>query len=388
MGYRRKPLNDVAREVPMRCSKCGTQLLDAAEFCVNCGAARGSTPEPAGEVRRYGYGDKEKDKVEGEVRRYGYRERVKELSRSMLGGPAGGAASRADQTTGAATAQIGDISYKRKTDALIVNAGLGGAFGLLIGTAVLNFIGLSTADKARELFAIAVEALVVIKFIEPIAEYIREALHIAYAEPLPPQRSSIKVYALLIVAGISLADGMVHSLLKDREEAPGLIIGYTVSGLIPAGITYFWLRGARSWPSRARLYGPVSALVIALTYMGLLLLITRRADIAPSIIPSTVYWTLVAFAGGLAIDKGWGRDPTTGILISTVACSVLVDLAFDIYYLSNGATIMQLFKELIFEAARTAGWAVALMLYPTANSLFAPARAPITEPGISGTFSS
>lgn len=351
----------------MQCTRCGTELLDNAEFCTNCGAPRHSGPEPAGALRPF---------------------RMKIGDRSFMAfGTAGDAAPPTTWTLGGVTTQIRNISNKRRIDALLVNAGLGGAFGLLMGTAFVHFIGLSTIDELREIFAIVTVGVVVVKFIEPIAEHFREALHIAYSHQPTPMAWSIKLYAVLIVAGISLADGMLHSLFMHKTtEAAGAMLGYAVSGLIPAGITYSWLRGVRCQPSRANLYGLVGAVVIAPAYLGLASLVTQ-IDIRAVIIPSAISWGLIAFAGGLAIDKKWAGQPTRGMLLSTLAACVLVDTVFGIFYLLTAhPTMTDILQTLIRDVGRTAGWGVALMLYPAADSLFAPAPATLSGGRASATF--
>jgi zinc-ribbon domain len=367
----------------MYCTGCGKQLADHDRFCVHCGTPKYSTSAAESALRPFSY----RERIQGENRPVG--------GRTGLGFSTGeSAAPRTTATTGGVTVQVQSINRKRKVDALIVNAGLGGFFGLIMADAIKDFVASSGLEMLSKLFAILVVGLLVVKFIEPMAEHIREGLHMVYSRPVAAKSWLVRASAIVLVAGISFAHGMLHSYIEKIAEgeklalAIGGMMGYAISGVIPAVITWLWLRGALSWPSRASIYGALGAVVILPAYFGIVSLFITLPDIGELILFSAITWTLVALAGGLAIDKEWGRRPTEGILLSTVVCSLCVTVLFALYhYLFDvpTPTLTQLFDMMVTDVLRTACWGLAIMLYPAADSLFAPARAAISGEHLSTT---
>src|SRR5438552_19063809 len=120
---------------------------------------------------------------------------------------------------------------QRKAISVSVSAGLGGAFGCLLWLSVLNFWRHTVAEKFDEATAIFVVALGVVMFLEPLTGRFREALQMSshhHSETLT-NTWFIRLVAFLILAGTSLAHGLLHSLI---EQDPFGAAGFVGAGLV------------------------------------------------------------------------------------------------------------------------------------------------------------
>lgn len=280
---------------------------------------------------------------------------------------------------------------RRKAISVSISAGLGGAFGLVLWQSIVNFWHHSMEEKIDEGMAIAVVALAVVKFLEPITERFRVALHISshhHSEPLT-EAWFIRLVAFLILVSASLAHGLLHSLI---EKNPSGAVGIVVAGLlIPGGITYCWLRGATQTPPHAKGLGLISGILISASFFWVLyVFLGGRLPVGGTmeqvpvekgelfILIVSIPWAIMGFAGGLAIDKSWGKRPSRGVLLSILVPILLVDLY---YLLTNELSGIQVMNDL----SRVIGWGVGLMIHPDADALFTVRRpsapvAPVPSP--------
>jgi hypothetical protein len=263
-----------------------------------------------------------------------------------------------------------------------VSAGFGAASGILIMLSVIDFAHLPAKEKRLEILAILVVAFIVVRFLEPIAERFRVLGH-------PPSGESeqatsivgfIRIYLLFLVAGTSVAHGLLHVLAeKSPEFGPILAIP---SLIIPGGITYCWFAGARCSPPRARLYGLISGALLSCAYSATAMKLEPEAfsdlfGAGPEsfhwvLLGNALGWAFLGFAGGLVIDKGWGAKRTRGILLGLLAGIGAIELSILV---SKHAVSMTLLGPVLSDdLPRAVGWGVALMLDPNADALFASTR--------------
>jgi hypothetical protein len=268
------------------------------------------------------------------------------------------------------------MTVRREAISISNSAGLGGAFCLVLWWSALNFWSLDKWDKIDEGIAIVIVALAVIKFIEPITRRLRQAFDVdPHCEPLIKKRS-VQVITFLILAGTSVAHGLIHRLVHENSwGAVGIVL---VGLLLPGGITYCWLLGARQTRPRAKVSGSAGGLILSTIMLWAFYALMGGsfpialpdgttaldkvpvADAAIKFLINSIPWAITGFAGGLVIDKGWGKRPSFTILLSILCVSLLVDLSF---LLTHKAGIIQSMDDLLI----TIGWGAGLMVHPDAD---------------------
>jgi hypothetical protein len=277
------------------------------------------------------------------------------------------------------------MTGRRDAISISISAGLGGAFGLVLWRSAWSFWNLSRWDQFDEGIAILVVALGVVKFIEPISRGLKKTFKAEpHCDPLIKKRS-IQIVTFLILVGTSLAHGLLHKLVQNN---PSGIAGIVLAGLlIPGGITYCWLWGAGRTPPRAKRFGLLGGIILCTGMLwAFYVLMGGRlpiggglvrvpvADAETAILFLSIPWAIIGFAGGLAVDKGWGKRPSRAILLSIVSPLLLLDLYF---VLTHEVGIIQAMDDWL----KTIGWGIGIMLHPDADIMLTINRpaAPATQ---------
>ena len=203
----------------------------------------------------------------------------------------------------------GELEPKERRRVAVL-AALGSSFAFMLVATVIYFLSLRLSEALFELFTIAVVALGLIVFLDPLFERFQEALGIPGHDSTGDSRRLRRTLLGKIAFALLLLNGVLHSLLHEFiKEYPGLstvlIAGY---GPIWTVITtYCWMLGWHPDRSRSRaaLRGAVSGLLAGAIMAWLW--IPYLQGIGKLFVPllGVAVMTLVPLAGGLAMDRGW-----------------------------------------------------------------------------------
>jgi hypothetical protein len=258
-----------------------------------------------------------------------------------------------------------------------VSAGLGAGFGYVLYRAGLDFWNRSWTERFEDVLAIALVGLGIVRFLEPLIGLLRRFLDLPEDRvhtPLPKQGRrliEIAIFAILVLASVSHA--FLHNEIKHNvASALGILL---VALLIPGGITYAWLAGARKDPPRAMRNGFAAAVVLGalpLLVVWVVDALLKRVDpaahpyLALAVVLNGLAWGVLGAAGGFVIDRLKGTRPAwsvAGVMVAVAAVldlAALYDPAFLVYWPSDFAKIV--------------GWGLGLMANPRANRLFMTSR--------------
>lgn len=240
-------------------------------------------------------------------------------------------------------------------------AGICSAFGFLLWQSIVMYFSMPGAEIFDLTLAMAIVALCVVLFIEPLTEPLKRLL--GYPEGnVDPRGNRLMLLAggLLIVLIASVSHGLLSSLIeRDSSGAFGIIAGATV---LPGGITYAWLRGGRRRPRRAALSGLAAggALGICFGFATIFVFVDHHAvSLNNAEIELMKYffpWPLFGLVGGIAIDKGWGRSRSHSVAIAVVGSAVALVMIQDDAW-TMGA---------LGDLAKIFGWMTGLLIQRTA----------------------
>src|SRR5258705_439405 len=158
-----------------------------------------------------------------------------------------------------------------------MSAGLGAGFGYVLFRAAFNFWTAHWEERIEEALAIGLVGLGIVRFLEPLIGRLRHFLGVPEEHALTPVpergRRVVRLAIFAILALASVSHALLHDMIK--RNVAGTIGILVVALLIPGGITYAWLVGARKDPPRAARYGTSTALVLGALHLFLpLVLIT------------------------------------------------------------------------------------------------------------------
>jgi hypothetical protein len=247
----------------------------------------------------------------------------------------------------------------------VLSAGLGSGFGLVLGMALYELMHQDVDEVFLDFGTIAIVACGVVIFIEPLTEWFRERLGLQgeYAVQHSRQRWYLRGAAIGILALASLSHALLHENI--RKHPPEAIILLVFAFLIPAAITYAWIRGARSANTPASIVGAATGAILGAGF----LMAIFAADIHNEarldsherlifIVSNALKWGAAGLFGGWAIDKAWGANPIRSAAVAVVISMVLAGLI-------SGTEFSVLFQDL----ARALGWAGGLIsVEPLADS--------------------
>jgi hypothetical protein len=272
---------------------------------------------------------------------------------------------------------------KKQLD-LAISAGLGAGFGLILCKAIQNFS--QKHDKLHELIAITIVSVGIVKFIEPLAEWVRNAFKLNHPHTAHGNRPWIFKAAILLAV---LFSSFSHELLdKQIHENTSEAVRLMVAMLLVSGtITYSWVRGARCKPARAARWGFLSGGGIALVLLLALwqeptsikqqspsqrnqeigegaagpisvpLIIGAEVGSVRAVAIPLSLWALFGLIGGLAIDHRWLRGSVPGVVLSILIGAFILVLTFR-FTASVGATEMALGTSAVL------GWCLTLLIFP------------------------
>jgi len=262
-----------------------------------------------------------------------------------------------------------------------VSAGLGAGFGYVLFRAAVNFWTAHWEERIEEALAIALVGLGIVRFLEPLIGRLRHFLGIPEEHMLTPMPERgrrvirLAIFAILVLASVSHA--LLHDMIK--RNVAGTVGLLVVALLIPGGITYAWLVGARKDPPRAVRYGTATALVLGALHLFVALVVitlmnrategaspVSLADLERAVIFNGLAWGALGAAGGLVIDRLKGPRPAWSVAIALMAIALVLDLP-ALHYPSVLVYGLDDFAKII-------GWGLGLIAYPRANRLFMTAR--------------
>jgi hypothetical protein len=279
------------------------------------------------------------------------------------------------------TPSVGSVSVTYHPWLAAMYAGLGAATGYLVYLAAANFL----SNIFDQIVALCISTFVIALFIEPLIDRATTPLHLGevrHANAPATCTRRIVTFAVLAVTGLS------HHLVDEIvTQGPWNAVGLMVAAfLLPGGITFFWILGARRRPSNAAPYGLMGGVILGGLFFFLVFVLTNgrmlvanasgsvglaempfeHAEMA--VVFNAMPWILCGLFGGLAIDRRWGKRPAVGVPVTLIALIVLIEgatklLAPDI-----------LFRAMGLDVIRVAGWAGGVWLYVPTNAMLANSR--------------
>ena len=278
-------------------------------------------------------------------------------------------------------------------EAIALSAAAGCAFGALLLTAV---VALVPEFGTKEILTILMLATLVAYCIEPLIEHVRVWVGLSEAHPDATDRPVVlRVAAFFLIALASMSDGLLHSYIHEHFSQAMLIAMATT---INFGITWAWIQGVRSHPSRAALLGLITGGLIAAAMVLVLYGVGDPAPHAGAATPAGSQtqqplsftpgagsfveigknalvamgaWSLVGFVGGFVLDRRWGRNRPSRVLAAVVAMSsCVIDLTFQLIahvYATGTFSILAFWghfsvSEFNLWAAIGVGWAIGILI--------------------------
>jgi hypothetical protein len=279
------------------------------------------------------------------------------------------------------TPVVDSVAVKHHPGLASMYAGLGATTGFLFFLAAANFL----SDIFDQIVALCISTLVIALFVEPLIERAASPLHPGEAR----HRNAPATWTRRIVTFAVLAiTGLSHHLVDEIvTQSPWAAIGLMFSALLlPGGITYFWILGARRRPSRAAGYGLMGGIIIGGLFFFLVFVFTNGRMLAadPSgqvtlaempfssaemaVVFNAMPWILCGFFGGLAVDRKWGKRPAVGVPITLIALIVILEVVAKIFAPDV------LFRAMGLDVMRVAGWAAGIWLYVPTNAMLTNSR--------------
>ncbi len=278
---------------------------------------------------------------------------------------------------------------------LATSAGLGAGFGLVLCQAVQDFFKKEPSEMFHELGVVALVSIGVVKFIEPLAEWVKHAFQPNHNHAEPVAKSWVfRAAVLLAIAFTSFSHEMLDKQI-DRNPAEALRL-MSAMLLVSGGITYAWVCGARCRPARAGKRGLISGAFIALVLLIALwtdpaeavqkleaapqaagqvgkvagaisvpLFIGAEVSSVQALAVPLGLWGLFGLIGGLAIDRGWRRGSVSGVVLSVLITALIVIVALRLTgYVASA--------EIALGASAVLGWCLTLLLFPASERMLCP----------------
>ncbi len=262
---------------------------------------------------------------------------------------------------------------------------------MIIYYALLDFRNKPWLVRIDSLVGIFLAFIIIIAFLHPLAEMIRKVLHIAPEEEILPQR---KWFLRSLAGAIVLATGILHGVLHEEIMSNPLGFGVLlITVFVFAGsITYSWTVGVRRRFWRAKWQGAFYGFILgSLVIVLICKLFPERGfcqlnmeGFIAGIMSNGLVWGLLGFAGGLAVDQGWGSRPVV-IVIFLLAASLVSNLPlFYLQYLQDPdlPTIAKLLgwstimPRVFLDIVKVLGWGFGLLVDPHSRELLGGPREP------------
>lgn len=278
---------------------------------------------------------------------------------------------------------------------LATSAGLGAGFGLVLCQAIQDFFNKDASEMFREVGVVALVSVGVVKFIEPLGEWVRHAFLPEQHHAEPVARSWVfKAAVLMAIAFTGFSHEMIDEQIKGNPTAALRLLSAML--LVSGGITYAWVCGARCQPARAGRRGLISGAFIALVLLIALwtdpakashnladtpeaaeqvgkvagavsasLFIGAEVRSVPGLAVPLGLWALFGLIGGLAIDRKWRKGSVSGVVLSVLITALVVIVALRLTGFVGSA-------EIALGASAVIGWCLALLLFPTSGRMLCP----------------
>jgi hypothetical protein len=274
---------------------------------------------------------------------------------------------------------------------LATSAGLGAGFGLVLWQAVLEFSRKPWPDMLGELVVVAAVSVGIIKFIEPLAEWVKHGFHLKHHQAPAAKSWTLRMAVLMAIAFSSFSHDVLEKYLENNplDALRSVLAVLLVSG----GITYAWASGARCHPSRACRRGLISGASIVLIVLMALWTDPVAAKQKISDTPEAAhqvsnisgplgvsvfagaevtslraaaiplcFWTLFGLVGGRAIDRGWRKGKLSAVVLSVLVSALLVIVSVRL-----GGYVES--TEVALGVSAVLGWCLSLLLFPSAETL-------------------
>jgi hypothetical protein len=272
---------------------------------------------------------------------------------------------------------------------LAVSAGLGAGFGLLLCRAMETFLTKSGPEQLRELAGILIVSLGIVKFVEPLAEWVRHAFHTERHSSIVPLKKSwfFRGAIFLAVVFSSFSHQLLDSAINDNMWSSVRAVAAML--VVSGGITYAWIAGARRHPARASTLGLLSGGSLSLLLV-LVLWVAFDGQVAQAqtsvtqtvlqdvgvVVPwvdgsrigstssvTLLLWAVLGLAGGIVIDRKWGGGSTRNIALSVLITALVAVVVLRFSHLGKP-------EEIALGVSSVLGWCLSLLIYPSAEKLF------------------
>jgi hypothetical protein len=234
---------------------------------------------------------------------------------------------------------------------LAIEAGLGAVCFMIFYYRFLRFRSGSFKEAAESFLAFFLVFIFIVVFLEPFIERLRRILHLPEEHYEAPRG---KLFLRILAVSIVMATGILHGMLHEQIMAnPQVIVALMITALICCGsITYCWTMGVKRRPFKAKYLGAFSGFLVgAGVYIFICALFPKqevcqltREGMIIVLIANGLSWAFLGFAGGLAIDLGWGSRP-----------GLILLFLFGAIMLQNLLIVLQEAQDLA-EAAKMMGW--------------------------------
>jgi hypothetical protein len=266
---------------------------------------------------------------------------------------------------------------------------------MIIYYAFLDFGNKPWQVRIESLVGIFLAFIIIITFLYPLVEAIRKLLHMV-EEVLPRKKGFLPVLAASIVSATGIFQDVLQEKIMSNPFGFGVLL---LTVFVFAGtITYSWTVGCRRRIFRAKWLGAFSGFILgALVILIICQFFPERGfcQLPPegfiaSIIGNGLVWGLLGFAGGLAVDLGWGSRPLI-IVFFLLAASLIQTLPlFYLHYvqdpdlpaIANLLGWKTILPRVFLDIVKVLGWGFGLLVDPHTSELLSGNSAPGSGPQV------
>lgn len=256
-----------------------------------------------------------------------------------------------------------------------IDAGVASAYFLLIYQGVMHLAGWGAAI---EFFAaLLLVFLGIYRFLEPLLDHLRGAFGMSSEHAMPTSaKQQVRFWAL----GIIVVTGFLHGVMHDAiaKNPFGFLGGIVALLILPGGITYSWISGTQHSPSRAAFFGGMTGAAAGfLFFFSIWVLAGGKfpfanefhavsvGDMLKYSLTQGLYWGMIGFAGGWAVDKRWGLRRSRSVALSIVGTVLLASFLCHVFL---DASLSDILGDII----KVFGWALGLAFISSADKLLEP----------------
>jgi hypothetical protein len=271
---------------------------------------------------------------------------------------------------------------------LAFRAGTGSACFMIIYYAFLDFGNKPWQVRIESLIGIFLAFIIIITFLYPLVEAIRKLLHMAPEEVLHRKKGFLPVLAASIVSATGIFQDVLQEKIMSNPVGAGTLL---LTVFVFAGsITYSWTVGLRRRIFRAKWLGAFCGFILgALVILLICQLFPEQGfcqlsleEFIGGIIANGLIWGLLGFAGGLAVDLGWGSRPLI-IVLFLLTASLISNLPLfymqyiqdpDLPSIANLLGWRTIMPRVFLDIVKVLGWGFGLLVDPNARTLLTDSR--------------